>query len=182
MMRMSRREWLAIVAALPASSEEPAAGKLLVATRQSRDPDFAQSVILLIHYSPQGAIGLMINRPWDVSITKLFPELTRARAKLWEGGPVAIGVRGLYRSRSRPEQSAAVLPGVYLISDVKTLERMLAADTSADVFRVYGGSTGWSVAQLQSEISRGLWRVAPATAAQVFDARPAALWTRLNGR
>ncbi|MBZ5610945.1 MAG: YqgE/AlgH family protein [Acidobacteriia bacterium] len=183
MMRLSRRECLAFTAAaFPAFSQEPAAGKLLVATRQSRDPDFAQSVILLIHYSRQGAIGLMINRPWDVPVTRLFPELTQSKAKLWQGGPIALGVRGLLRSPSKPEQADPVLAGVYAISSVKTLEGMLAANTPSDAFRVYGGSTGWSVEQLKSEISRGLWRVVPADARAVFDPHPATLWSRLNAR
>ncbi len=106
-MMLTRREWLALAsAAVPALGEELAAGTLLVATRNSHDPDFAESVILLIHYSAQGAVGLMINRPWeDVPITRLFPELKRSPVKLWQGGPIAIGVRALLRSRTQPEQA-----------------------------------------------------------------------------
>ena len=170
---------MAIVALpIPAISQEPAVGKLLVATRKSHDKDFARSVILLIHYSQQGALGLTINRAWDVPITELFPELKQARAKLYQGGPVTLGVRGLYRSTTKPEDGDAVCTSVYVISNVKTLKKMIAANTPSNIFRVYGGSAGWSQAQLKNEISQGLWRIVPANAAAVFDPNPATLWSR----
>jgi putative transcriptional regulator len=183
-MKLTRRECLAAAAiALPSRAEEPAAGKLLVAARTSRDPDFAGSVILLIHYSAQGAIGLMINRPWeDVPIARLFPELKESKVKLWLGGPVAIGVRALLRSRTRPEEADRLLGDVYVTASVKRIEQRIAANPSPDVFRVYAGSAGWSSKQLQGEVARGLWRVMPADAALVFDPRAATLWLRLSGR
>jgi putative transcriptional regulator len=170
------------VAAVPVLSQELAVGKLLVATRKSRDPDFAQSVILLIHYSQQGAIGLMLNRPMDVPITKLFPELTQAKTKLYQGGPITLGARGLLRSKTKPEQADAICADVYVISSVNVLKRMIAANTSPKSFRVYGGSVGWSVQQLKNEISQGLWRVAPADAGAVFNPNPVTLWSHWIAR
>jgi len=168
------------LAVFSANAQQPGVGKLLVASRISHDPDFAQSVILLVYYGPEGVIGLMINRPWDVPVTELFPDLKQARARLYQGGPVAVGVRGLVRSKTKLEDADPVCTDVYVVSNVKKLKTMIAANTSPDTFRVYGGSTGWSVAQLKGEISDGLWRVLPAGAAAVFDPNPSTLWSRQN--
>ena len=179
-MKISRRTWLAVAVARPGFSQNLTAGKFLVATRRSQDPDFAQSIVLLIYAGREGYLGLMMNRPWDVPISQLFPDLKQSKAKLYEGGPVAVGVRALLRSRSKPEQGEPVLGDVYLISQVRLIEKLLAADTPTSMFRVYAGSVGWSAQQLKDEIARGLWRLLPGDPAAVFDPNPQTLWSRLS--
>ena len=165
---------------MPGFPQNLTAGKFLIATRRSRDPDFAQSIVLLIYAGREGYLGLMMNRPWDVSASQLFPDLKQSKAKLYEGGPVAAGVRALLRSRNKPEQGEPVLGDVYLISQVRLIEKLLAANTPTSVFRVYAGSVGWSAPQLKDEIARGLWRLLPGDPAAVFDPKPQTLWSRLS--
>ncbi len=135
---------------------QPSPGKILVATRKSHDPDFAQSVILLIHRGPEGAIGLILNQP---------------RKDLYFGGPIQLGVRILIRSRTKPENSERVLDRVCVTDG--------AAAAKVPGARIYAGYTGWSAIQLDDEISRGLWKVIPGDAAVVFDTHPDTLWQRL---
>jgi putative transcriptional regulator len=138
------------------SPPQPGIGKLLVATPKSHDPDFAQSVVLLIQRTPEGAIGLILNRP---------------RKDLYFGGPIPLGVRTLVRSRTKPENSERVFGDVYVTES--------AASAKSPGARTYAGYTGWSAVQLDDEISRGLWKVIPGDAAIVFDTRPDTLWQRL---
>jgi putative transcriptional regulator len=138
------------------SSPQPSTGKLLVATPKSHDPDLAQSVVLLIQRTPEGAIGLILNRP---------------RKDLYFGGPIPLGVRTLVRSRTKPENSERVFGDVYVTES--------AASAKSPGARTYAGYTGWSSVQLDDEISRGLWKVIPGDAAIVFDTRPDTLWQRL---
>ncbi len=137
-----------------AGAKEPSAGQILVATSKSHDPDLARSVILLIQYSSEGAIGLMLNRP---------------NGKAFEGGPVELGVRTLVRARLKPEGAERIFGDVYMYP------RMVEK-----AGRVYVGYTGWSAQQLQDEIARGLWKVRAPDARVVFDAQPATLWDRLK--
>jgi putative transcriptional regulator len=138
------------------SPPQPGIGKLLVATPKSHDPDLAQSVVLLIQRTPEGAIGLILNRP---------------RKDLYFGGPIPLGVRTLVRSRTKPENSERVFGNVYVTES--------AASAKSPGARTYAGYTGWSSVQLDDEISRGLWKVIPGDAAIVFDTRPDTLWQRL---
>jgi putative transcriptional regulator len=164
---------LALILALlatSANSQQLAAGRLLVATAKSNDPDFAHSVILLIQCDSESAIGLMLNKPTTVPISEVLPEAKRKSLVVYAGGPVTIGVRGLVRSKSPPFFS--------VVSNKPELLRMISSGASSASFRIYAGYTGWTAQQLQTEVARSLWKVLPANAAMAFDPHPATLWQR----
>ena len=48
------------------------AGHFLVASRHLSDPNFARSVVLMIHHDHQGAVGLVINRPSEKTIREVW--------------------------------------------------------------------------------------------------------------
>jgi putative transcriptional regulator len=139
---------------------KPAAvGGILVATGKSHDPDLAESVVLLIHSDRDGAMGLILNRPRGKS--------------MYFGGPIALGVRALFQSRTQPADGERILDGVYMVSK--------ESSTPKDAMtRAYAGYVGWSAQQLNDEISRGLWKVVHAGAAIVFDPHPETLWRRVG--
>src|SRR5258708_8890028 len=68
-----------------------AAGKFLVASRDLLDPNFAETVVLLVRYEEDGVVGLIINRRTRIPVARLFPELPesiRGRSDpLYTGGP-----------------------------------------------------------------------------------------------
>jgi putative transcriptional regulator len=175
--------WRALIliacACITAVGQNLDAGKLLVASRTSHDPDLARTVILLVHYDLQGAIGLILNRPSKVPLSDVMPELKNASAPVFAGGPVTIGVRALLRSAAKPDQAVHIFADVSMISNKSVLEKMVGARTPASAFRVYVGYTGWSAEQLQSEVQRGLWHVLAADAHAVFDPAPEQVWPRL---
>lgn len=140
---------------IPTGSKDPVPGEILVATGKSHDPDLARSVIVLVDCDRDGVIGLMVNHP---------------NGKAFDGGPVTLGVRTLVRARSKPQNAQRVAGDLYLFQGL--VERAGA--------RVYGGYTGWSIAQLKDEISGGFWKILPADSAIVFDPSPATLWKRLS--
>ncbi len=153
-----------------------------MATRKSRDPDLSQSVILLIHFGPEGAIGLMLNRPTRSPVARLFPDLKTAHGQVYEGGPVEQGVRALVRSQAKPTDGERIFSDVYLLAEVKAIRSFAAEGASSRRFRVYAGYTGWTPGQLKNEVAAGLWRVLPPDAALVFDPDPLALWSRMMNR
>jgi putative transcriptional regulator len=163
---------LLLALAVSANSEQLATGNLLVATAKSNDPDFAHTVVLVIRYDTESAIGLILNKRTDVSITEVLPEAKVRSAVVYAGGPVTIGVRALLRSNSPPFFS--------VISNKPQLLRMIASGAPSSSFRIYAGYTGWTARQLQSEVTRGLWKVLPADGSTVFDPHPETLWKRLR--
>jgi len=162
-------------------AQELGAGKLLVASRKSVDPDLAKSVVLLVRYEQQGAIGLVVNHRSDVPLSELFPALKTAQAPVYKGGPIAIGIRALLRSPSKPGPGLHVFADVSMISNRRVMDDMMRAGASPSTFRVYAGYVGWSIQQLKNEVAQGLWRVLPPGSGIVFDPDPEKVWDRLNG-
>ena len=91
---------------VPGFREELAKGKFLVASRRLGDPNFSETVVLLIEYGPEGAVGLVINRPSNVKLSTVFPdvkELKQRKDTIYVGGPVAVNqMLMLIRSAQAP--------------------------------------------------------------------------------
>jgi putative transcriptional regulator len=160
-----------------------AAGKLLVAHEDLPDPNFADTVVLLITYDEEGAMGLVINRSTDIPLSKLFEDMEGAKGRndrAFAGGPVArTGVVALVRSREQPEQSRHVFADVHLITTQEVLEKSMKAGTNESAFRVYIGYAGWGPGQLDHEVELGTWHILRGEAEVVFDAKPDSVYSRL---
>jgi putative transcriptional regulator len=158
-------------------------GKLLVASRELPDPNFAKTVILLVDYSADGVVGLILNRRSTIPISRALDELRAAKNRpdpVYAGGPVGEnGVLALLRSSSPPGDAQRVLADVYLVANKDLLEKTVASTTDPKKFRVYLGYAGWTEPQLENEVNLGAWFIFQGTAAAVFDNDPDSLWTRL---
>jgi putative transcriptional regulator len=168
-------------------TDDLAIGRLLVASRDLGDPNFAQTVILLVRYDQdKGAVGLVINKRTDVPISRVFEDLKEAARRhdpVYVGGPVQLNtVMALLKSPSKPDGAAKVFGDVYLISDKDLLTRTLASSAEATVFHTYVGYAGWGAGQLEHEVELGAWHIMPADAAIVFHADPDSVWPRLIKR
>jgi putative transcriptional regulator len=183
---LGRRLLIVMTLLLPGCAyAQLAAGKLLVATQKSRDPDLKQSVVLLFQYDKDAAMGLILNRRSDVPASEAFPELTNAKGgpvPVWAGGPLAIGIRALHQSDFQPAEGREILTGLSLISNKPLILKLLAASTPPDNFRIYAGYLGWTPQQLRNEVASGLWLVRAGDPGAVFDPNPETLWDRLTGK
>lgn len=162
---------------------QPATGRVLIANPQLRDPGFVRSVVLLLAYGEQGAMGLVLNRPTEVPLAQLMPEdlgWEDPEPTVYQGGPVQPAeLRLLVRSQTLPLGAVAVLPEVYLAADPRTLQMLREGKLSGANVRAYAGYAGWAPGQLDRELARGDWSLGPGTAGMVFEPRPEQLWPRL---
>lgn len=165
------------------SAGAPAAGRFLVAARTLRDPNFVETVILLVDFGDEGATGVIINRPTEIPLAGVLPEVSGLKDredKVWQGGPVASWQLVLLtRSAEAGEGSRRVLSDVYFSTSRLLLERLVE---ESQEFRVYAGYAGWSPGQLEGEIARGGWSVLPGDPEMVFDPHPFSLWRELLER
>ena len=125
-----------------------AAGKLLVASPDLPDPNFAKTVVLLVQYDADGVIGLILNRRSKVPISRVLDELAGAKNRkdlVYAGGPVGrTDVLALVRSHLPPGDAKRVFGDVFLASSKEALEKTFAAATDADAVHVYLGYSGWT--------------------------------------
>ncbi len=163
--------------------EPPAPGKFLVASTDLLDPNFVETVVLLIDYSSEGALGVIINRPTDTLVAEVLPELeelSESPDRIWLGGPVAQWqLVMLAQSETELSQARPVMGDLYFSTSRSALESVIAGQGK---YRLYAGYAGWSAGQLDQEIERGGWRVMAAEIAMVFDQAPLDLWDELIRR
>jgi len=171
---------------LPVQSKNPGdlgPGKLLVASRALADPNFAESVILLVHYDAESVVGLMLNRRTEVPISRVFAQLKAANGlsdPVYLGGPVETPtVFALLQSTDKPETAEQVFGGVYWISTKTALEKAVTSRPKPGVFHVYLGYAGWTTDQLRNEVRLGGWYIFQADKQTVFDANPESLWRQM---
>jgi len=180
---------LFLFACVPAfcQTDDLAVGKLLVASRDLGDPNFAKTVILLVHFKEgQGAVGLVVNKRTDVPISRVFHDLKEASGRndpVYIGGPVELNsVLALLKSASKPEGAEKVFGDVYLISNKDLLTRTLGSSAEAAVFHTYIGYAGWGAGQLEHEVELGAWHIMAADVGTVFQSDPDSVWPRLIRR
>jgi len=168
---------------LPVQSRNPkdlGPGKLLVASRELGDPNFAQTVILLVHYDDEGVVGLMLNRRTDVPVSRVLAQIEAARGRsdpVYLGGPVETPtVFALLHSTDKLEGAERVFGGVYWISTKAALEKTISSRPDPAVFHVYLGYAGWTTDQLKTEVRLGGWFIFQADHQTVFNANPDSLW------
>ena len=180
-------EPISIVPALPGGSTgEPDRGMFLVARRALDDPHFGQSVVYLVEHGEGGTLGLIVNRSSDISLSKALPDIEDQQATahtLYYGGPVGLPmILILVRSKSATEGMEHVADDVYISSDRRVLNEVLAAKKPRNEVRFYIGHSGWAAGQLDFELERGSWHVVAADTDAIFSGKTSSLWDRLIER
>ena len=157
-------------------------GKVLVASRGLGDPNFAATVILLVHFDENGVVGLVLNRRTDVPLSRVL-NLDAAKNRsdpVYLGGPLErSAVFALFQSSTKIEKAENPFGGVYLISDRGLFEQTMSARPDPGVLHVYLGYAGWTPDQLRAEVKLGAWFVFPADTATVFNSDPDSLWKQM---
>jgi putative transcriptional regulator len=165
---------------------KPSKGKFLVASRKLLDPQFSETVVLLLEYHTQGAMGLIINRPSEVKLSAVFPDMKQLQHlsdTIYLGGPVSKNqLLLLIRTADPPEESRHIFADVYVSSSQEVIQQMTETTKIGQRFRVYAGYAGWGPWQLDHEIWRGGWHVLPADAETVFDKSAPEIWPALIQR
>jgi putative transcriptional regulator len=156
-------------------------GTLLVASEKLGDPNFEEAVVLITHRDDDGGVmGVVLNRPLEVTLAKAFPRMHANTDPVFEGGPVSPeAVQALLRSPEKPEDAEHVAGDVYSVVHKKLLEKSISDRLPSAKFRVYLGYAGWGPGQLENEIRMGSW-VTRRGAKYAFDSDPESLWQRLD--
>ncbi len=155
-------------------------GVFLAAKPQLNDPNFLQTVILLVSYGKEGAMGLVINKPEYIQLRHLIPELKGmkgASIPLYKGGPVNFNdIHMLFSSDTPKEGDIRVFDHVHYTGRKERILALLQDTPVKSKVMVYAGHAGWAPGQLELEIKRGDWITIKADAAKIFAKDPARIW------
>lgn len=155
----------------------------LIAMPGLSDALFGRSVVFMCEHSERGALGLVINKPSDICLPRLFEkiDLPMGRADLhdtlvFQGGPVQTE-RGfvLHEAIDSAEgesiyaSTLSIPGGLEMTTSKDVLEAMSSGAGPRKVF-VTLGYASWAQGQLESEITENSWLTVAADPAVIFDA------------
>jgi len=168
--------------AVPASADEarPLTTILLVARPQLRDANFEGSSVLVMNNFGPAPVGVIVNRPTRIAVARLFPDVERLAQledKVFFGGPVDVTkVSFLFRADATQEHAIEVADGAYFSADRELLRKLLDRERPMDGLRIFIGHASWAPGQLEAEIARDDWTLAPATAQSIFSGKSGPPW------
>jgi len=158
---------------------EPFRPALLLSMPQLQDPNFAKTVVLLCEYNPDGAFGVVLNRPTDmsaISMVRLDPPVADGNdMPLYIGGPVEPQRGWILLGEEPATEFKTISDGLYL-STSPTLLRHVLETRPAPRARVLAGYAGWGPGQLDEELAQSAWLMSDIELDLVFDIRASAMW------
>ena len=149
------------------------ANHFLIAMPTLQDTLFSKSVIYLYEHSPKGAMGIVVNKSLQITLENLFQHLdielvdeSVAELPVLAGGPVGPEQGFVIHDRLDPEDEG---DQQVAISASKEMLTEISLGNGPDNFIVALGYSGWEKDQLEKEITRNDWLVAPLDASILFS-------------
>ena len=157
--------------------------QFLIAMPGMGDGTFAGTVIYLCEHTEKGALGLVINKPIDITLKNLFEKVELsleredlAQAPVYFGGPVQTE-RGfvLHEPTSAegqdggPYNSSLKVEGGLEMTTSKDVLEAISSGAGPKKVLVTLGYSGWAAGQLEEEMSRNGWINVDAEPGIIFD-------------
>jgi putative transcriptional regulator len=155
--------------------------QFLIAMPGMADDMFAGSVVYLCEHTEKGALGLVINKPIDITLKSLFEKVELnldsadllAAQPVFFGGPVQTEHGFVLHQRTGDEpshySSTLAIPGGLEMTTSKDVLEALAHGAGPKKLLVTLGYSGWAAGQLEDEIGRNGWLTVDATPEIIFD-------------
>ena len=151
----------------------------LIAMPGLEDEAFARSVVYLCEHSERGALGLIINKPSDLSLKALFDkvDLSLRRSDLsdapvLQGGPVQTERGFVLHDPVGIYVSSLAVPGGLEMTTSKDVLEAVANGSGPHRFLLTLGYAGWGAGQLEDELSRNGWLTVQADPEIIFSVPP----------
>src|SRR3954463_9671403 len=127
--------------------ESPLKGKVLVASTELLDPNFARAVVLIVQHDENGAMGLVINRPLETTVQEAWTQVSSVPYPnddpLYHGGPCEGPLIVLHKNADRGQME--IYDGIWLSSDADAVKALV--DDAVEPMKFFVGYAGWSPMQ-----------------------------------
>lgn len=168
------------------TEQKSLAGTFLIADYELGDPNFVETVVLLVSHDQNGAFGLVVNRRSQLSLGAAAPsyrESPFAAMPLYLGGPVEQEYlftihSGFGAADAGSPHARLVAPGIHFEPDFGYVERAILdrPQQLPPKIRLFSGYSGWGPGQLEGELAEKSWALLPAVPELVFSDRPDHGW------
>jgi putative transcriptional regulator len=156
-------------------------GQLLVSSPEMADDDFAETVIIVVEHADDGAYGLVLNQPTDLTVKDAWAQNhdtpCSIEASVYAGGPCGEFLTALHTEQAMA--NIEVAHGIYYTQEPVKLAQLVGQ--LVDPAKFFVGFAGWGEGQLEMELKDGLWMTTPASLEEIFTYGDE-LWPRLVRR
>lgn len=153
------------------SKFKPEQGKLLLSEPFMNDPNFKRTVVLLAAHNEEGCVGFVLNRPMELKLGQIIEEFEDNFFPVWDGGPVQRdGLFYVHTLGDTIPESIPITKGLFWSGNFETLKALIKTKKiSENELRLFVGYSGWGAGQLEKEMKRNSWLVAPANVETVMN-------------
>jgi putative transcriptional regulator len=184
----------ALVGAAPpkhevAPQDPTLAGQVLIASQGIGDPRFYRTVILMVRHNKDGAFGITINRPiGERSLASLLEMLgekdaqAEGNVQIFAGGPVQPGSAFVVHTADYNRSETIAANGRVAVTSSREVFRDIGRKKGPQKVLVAFGYAGWAPGQLEAELARNDWFIAPADPKLIFDESRDRVWEEAMAR
>ncbi len=158
-------------------------GQFLMAMPGLADPNFSQTVTCICEHTPDGAVGIVINRVHaSITARDIFEELNMEHTPdagampVFLGGPVHIDKIFLLHGPPFDWEGRLMVTASLAMSNTLDILRAIASGEGPESAIISIGCAGWGPNQLESEIKENVWLTGPIDEDIVFDASIESRW------
>ena len=148
----------------------------LIAMPSMADPNFAKTLTFICEHNDQGALGVVINRPTDLTLASLFEnvDLTLrsrdiAKTPVYYGGPVQQDRGFVLHAPAGSWKSTLVVKDRLGLTTSKDILEAVGKGLGPERILVTLGYAGWAAGQLEFELGKNAWLTVEATDEIIFD-------------
>ena len=157
---------------------------ILIAMPHMVDPYFGKAVIYICEHTKDGAMGLVINRPFmEPDLKKLFTEIYEDNENILKivptvhfGGPVMIERGIVLHSTDHTVSESVKIADTIAMTSHKDILGDISKKKGPKSFKLFLGHSGWGSGQLEKEIERGDWLLQNTTPDFIFDVPEKYMW------
>ena len=156
----------------------------LIAMPALADPNFFHTVTYICEHNEKGAMGIVINRPMEVSLGDILGQLdiepsqsTDTDLPIYEGGPVQMEHGFVIHSPIGAWDSTLEVTPDIAISTSRDILTAIAHNEGPERYLIALGYAGWGAGQLEQEMADNAWLSGPADESILFDMDIEARWS-----
>jgi len=148
----------------------------LIAMPALADPFFSKTLTYICEHSDQGALGLVVNRPIDLTLKDLLDQLDISSddqavttLPIMFGGPIQLDRGFVLHQPVGDWQSTMVVHDKVGLTTSLDILRAIASGESPKELLVALGYSGWAPGQIEHELSQNTWLTVPASPNIIFE-------------
>lgn len=159
----------------------PIQGCFLISEPLLGDDTFEKTVIYLVAYSHEGAVGFIINQVGDFMVSDFFDQLKDSNIFILNGGPVETeNLYFIHKRKDLVESNYHISDDYYWGGDVESLfEKIKTGQMTEQDVVFFRGYSGWAPGQLENEIKNRSWLIVKDSLDELLRLPPDERWSHL---